>query len=71
MSGIHRVSYSPTEEHPFVGVFCIMKLQIVLLQLCKACNFVCFIEFGGFHYKERRMYTHYKANIPFLDNCAQ
>ena len=71
MSGIHRGSHSPTEEHTFVGVFCIMQLQIVLLELRKACNFVPFTEFGGFRYKECGMYTHYRANVSFLNNCAQ
>ena len=59
------------EERVFVRVFRIIQLQIVLLELCKACNFVRFAEFGGFHYKERGIYTHYKTNVPFLDNCAQ
>ena len=70
-SGIHQVSHSPTEECAFSRVFCIMQLQVVLFEPCKACNFVCFTEFGGFHYKECGMYTHYKPNIPFLNNCAQ
>ena len=70
-SGIHRVNHSPTEERAFVRVFHIMQLQIVLLELCKACNFAPFTKFGGFHYKEREIYMHYTANVPFLDNCAQ
>ena len=55
----------------FVRVFRIMQLQILLLELGEACNFVCFMEFGGFRYKEHGMYTHYKANVPFLDSCEQ
>ena len=60
---MHRVNHSPTEEHALVGVFHIMQLQIVLLELGKACNFVRFTDFGCFRYKEHGMYTHYKANV--------
>ena len=70
-SGIHRVSHSSTKERAFVGVFRIIQLQIVLFELCKAYNFVRFTEFRSFRYKERGMYTHYKANVRFLGNSAQ
>ena len=56
-SGIHRVSHSLTEEHAFVGVFRIIQLKIVLLKLCKACNFVRFMELEGFCYKKHRRYA--------------